>query len=284
MHGRLKVKTTEQQKEEKRKKQQKKLELFQGASKKAFLKRENRELDEDALKLTTEILSLNPDFYSLWNFRKEIILEFKRTRKEEEIIKLFKDDLGFTEICLRNNPKSYCAWHHRHWVMQNTPKPDWERELKICNQYLLLDERNFHCWDYRRFVVQESGISNNKELEFSSEKIENNFSNYSAWHYRSKLLPLVHAGNSYKKIDESKLLEEFELVQNAAFTDPNDQSAWFYHRWLLGRSDSVPEVYSFIISKLNENHTVVVSFSSPILINEENKLVLLLNEERVELP
>ncbi len=31
------------------------------------------------------------------------------------------------------------------------------------------------------------------------------------------------------------LEQEFDLVEQATFTDPEDQSAWIYHRWLLSQ-------------------------------------------------
>ena len=40
----------------------------------------------------------------------------------------------------------------------------------------------------------------------------------------------------YPGLVASSQRKEFELVKQALYTDPDDQSAWIYHRWLIGQS------------------------------------------------
>lgn len=268
MHGRIKVKTTAEQQEAKRKEREKKAKIYTAATNKVFEKRANQEYDKEALEITGQILGASPDFYTLWNYRKEILLQFKEKMAEDEFQTCCRGELSFLETCLRVNPKSYGSWEHRCFVLDTMPNPDWNMELELCNTYLEYDERNFHCWDYRRFVVKRSEVTPQAEFDFTTNKISSNFSNYSSWHYRSKLLPLLHPDvNHPVGVKEKVLLQEFELAQNAFFTDPNDQSAWFYHRWLLGRAERPLSVECVHLSR--ELNRVMVRFTKPILIDTD---------------
>ncbi|KAJ8278247.1 hypothetical protein GJAV_G00085540 [Gymnothorax javanicus] len=280
MHGRVKLKSTAQQEEEKRKEREKKLKVYVEARDACFSKRKEGTMDVEALQLTQHLLSSNPDFATLWNYRREILLHLQTVRPEDEVQKLFEEELTFLEGCLKVNPKSYGSWHHRGWVMSRIPRPDWGRELGLCERCLALDDRNFHCWDYRRTVVRLSGVPVGVELEFTDRLIGSNFSNYSSWHYRSTLLPLLHppspeptpspctsscppSPNTHShRVCEEQLLKEYELVQNAFFTDPNDQSAWFYYRWLLGRAEREEMISCVYVSR--EGERVIVAFSRPV--------------------
>ncbi|XP_022690373.1 geranylgeranyl transferase type-2 subunit alpha-like [Varroa jacobsoni] len=240
-HGRVKVKTTAQQEAEKELERQKKLALYKAATEKIFQKRASSEYDEEILQITSQILQNNPDDATLWNIRRETFEQMKA--KGDDISERTKDELLLVWQALLKNPKSYGAWWHRGWVNENlTSTPDWDRELQLTGLFLEKDDRNFHCWDYRRFVSGRCQTPLEDELKFTLERIEANFSNYSSWHYRSHLLPRFFPGDKEGSIKENVLLEELDLVLNAAFTDPQDQSAWMYHRWLLGKVEPVESI------------------------------------------
>lgn len=265
MHGRLKVKTTAEQEEEKRKEREKKLQIYKAASRQIVDKRRSGELDDQLLHITGQVLLSNPDDSTLWNIRREVFEKYfdkgsKHTAEDGE------GELTLTEMALQKNPKSYGAWSHRAWAMGAFPNMDWDRELRLCNLLLEQDERNFHGWDYRRLVCQHAKVTLEKELSFTMDKIAANFSNYSAWHYRSSLLPKVHPGSREGTVKEDVLLEEYSLVQNATFTDPGDQSGWFYHRWLTGREKPALDFLLLYISK--ETRTVTLHLTQQIRIQE----------------
>jgi geranylgeranyl transferase type-2 subunit alpha len=144
------------------------------------------------------------------------------------------------------------------------PEADWTREMMIVEGYLERDGRNFHSWDYRRYLISSilslpppivedgQGEKSRKEmkkpttrseLNYTTQKISSNFSNFSAWHYRTKLLIKLwdEEAKEGKGVEEKekKIESEFDLVKQAMWSDPNDQSAWLYHRWLVGKGISL---------------------------------------------
>lgn len=250
MHNRLKVRTTEAQKAAADREKQKKLQLYKKSMEDVFERRSRSEYDDLALKSSEGLLRANPDIVTLWNYRKEILLRLKPSKE------IINDELYLTEKCLQMNPKSYSAWYHRNWVLDNVdPSPDWKTELLLCTKYLKMDERNFHCWDYRQIVASKCQEPHENELKFTLEMIESNFSNYSAWHYRSKLF------SAAGKDEESTKISELSLVENAAFTDPSDQSAWIYQRWLIGKLE--PTKYIYNVSQITNTIYLILNRKLP---------------------
>ena len=126
----------------------------------------------------------------------------------------------------------------------------WARELAIVEKMLNRDARNFHAWDYRRYVIssmpESDRRSSDSELAYTTSKIEQNFSNFSAWHQRTKVLGTIW--RDHPDVEAAAKPEEFEFVRNALWTDPGDQSAWLYHRWLIGQGDDIDTLKSEITS------------------------------------
>lgn len=177
MHGRLKVRTSAEQEERKRLEREKKLKAYKTAMSACVAKQLARDYDKSGLALSGEILAGNCDVQTLWNFRKQIIeaavavassipadsVPATTDDNKPPIVDLFENELALTETCLRKNPKSYGSWFHRQWCLKKADGLDltsksvllsWSNELKLCGLFLKMDERNFHCWRHRFFVVE----------------------------------------------------------------------------------------------------------------------------------
>jgi len=225
----------------------------------------------ESLALTTRILEKNPEYPSGWAYRRRILQRTLAELPDEQAGQsLLEEDLDLTSQCLRRNPKEYSVWNHRKWLLRTMPDPDWRFELKTVEALLEKDARNYHGWDYRRYTVasilaytppsystrKQANPTIASELAYTTTKISASFSNFSAWHYRSKLLAKMWAEEGLQPTDarrRKQVDEEFELIKQALYTDPEDQSAWIYHRWLVGEgSEELVQREIAVIEELTE--------------------------------
>lgn len=255
-----------------------KLEAYQSLSEIAFRYRASRDTSPLALSLCGKLLAANPDVATLWNYLREaLLLRFEGpARCDDAAFRAgIADQLALSAAAITRNPKSYPAWHHRQWLVErfslgrgdggeggdesggpsSAPAApaviSLADELALCAKLLGADERNFHCWKYRRWVANVAharapdGASAAAvlaaELAFTSEAVSRNFSNYSAWHARTHLLPRAAEGPHGVALDAAALQRELCVVQRAVFTEPDDQSPWFFRRWVVSRLSALIE-------------------------------------------
>lgn len=246
LHG---IKKDSMKDEEAQKALQKKAKLYKELLATVLGYKKEHNYRDGPLKHCAALLEINPDVSTAWNYRKMALEARLESATGEERIGLVMNEFTLTEKALQKNPKSYCTWHHRKWlVLRGLSSPD--TELYLCDKMLDIDERNFHCWEYRRFLAARMGVSDGDELSFTTKKIEQNFSNYSAWHQRTLLLKRMQEATSAAAESDSspqagvhnvaltseKLDQEYDLVHQAFFTEPEDQSGWFYYLWLFGNT------------------------------------------------
>ena len=212
MHGRKKVSIDEAQ----RIKSQQKAKKIKEMADEVMSALGNEEKEEELIKKKTPILDILDDFATLWNTRKKHVLK----NPTREVI---DEELNIAQRVLASNPKCYWGWHHRRWCIELIEDYDVHSEIDFTSKFIAADNRNFHAWRHRRWAANKCGDMSDKELENMTKLIEKDFSNFSAWHYRSQLPNITDLDN------------EIQIAKNAFWTDPNDQSAWIYYRWLLSK-------------------------------------------------
>lgn len=210
-------------------------------------------LSDETLNLTAKLLKLNPEYYTIWNHRRRILEALFAGKDTASVEGLITTDLQFLLPLLLQYPKCYWIWNHRLWLLQRTSallppttaQTFWTQELGLVGKMLGRDSRNFHGWGYRRIVVdalrgfsindQNSSASlTESEFAYTTKMVKGNLSNFSAWHNRSKLIPLLLEERGANEDDRRRLFDaELALIQSALFTDPYDQSLWFYHEFLM---------------------------------------------------
>ncbi|RAH43238.1 Rab geranylgeranyltransferase BET4 [Aspergillus brunneoviolaceus CBS 621.78] len=213
----------------------------------------------ETLQKISELLSSNPEYYTIWNYRRQVLRsEFSRAESSgsnetaaEHVASLIKNDLLFLIPLLKSFPKCYWIWNYRVWLLDEAKRllpasisrRFWQEELGLVGKMLNLDSRNFHGWGYRRFVIetlrelksaeQPSEDMTQAEFDYAKKMIGANLSNFSAWHYRTKLIQRLLNERSASDEERRKMLDdELELVHRA-LCDPYDQSLWFYHQNLM---------------------------------------------------
>lgn len=163
-----------------------------------------RNLSQSDIEKTNRLLLgavlLQPDVSTFWNMRRDLI--------EMNLLKMDKE-LLLTKLVLSYKSKSNEAFSHRRWIykrmLKNISAINMEDRQRLIEEELLVAKmacekiaNNYHSWTYKLWLIDNIADSTlksviiKKEYDSSLSWVLSNVSEHSGFHYRQRLLLLVH--------------------------------------------------------------------------------------------
>jgi hypothetical protein len=203
-------------------------------------RRQQQDTSSTTLALIDKLLTVNPDPLYLWNHRREIF-----SKKPEAFD--YSTELILTQTALQNNPKAYGPWFHRKWVLQqlflrenNNDNVEQdvdidftsvlEEERALIAQLLTADERNFHGWNYRRFLVS---------CQLALEQTDGSIPNGSWWN------------NTLK--EDAEIIESFSLMGAQIAASDSTSSSRQIMAPPLNYPDVLQQEWNYSLDKIVSN-------------------------------
>ncbi|VDM33953.1 unnamed protein product [Hydatigera taeniaeformis] len=210
------------------------------------------------LELTAEALRMNAANYSIWAYRRNVLVTLNSNLANEHT---------FTKFLLYDHPKNYQLWYHLQWLMEqavkedgsNDPKtvldrPDSDLYDKLMTEFELLrgilddDAKNYHAWQYRRWLADFFKVPVKSELKFCEHMIFEDPLNNSAWNHR--FYTVIEEG-----LDETVFDREMNYAVTQLKSMPHNECACNY---LLGLISPLPPNISTKDEKLVHKRLLLV--------------------------
>ncbi|KAH0575397.1 Farnesyltranstransferase [Spironucleus salmonicida] len=173
------------------------------------------ELSERAFATTQLILSQNPYQYTAYTLRRKILFQ-----RNDQV--LLAQEIVKTHNILLVQPKNFQQWHHIHEIIEFTLQHNYyfdpQLEINFTDQVFEMDQKNYHSWDFRIWLVQRCGIQNfiKSELAVTVKLLLLDPLNNSYWSYRAFLF----------KFSTITITDEFEFYKTIIHKAPSSEPGW----------------------------------------------------------
>ncbi|ODV84630.1 hypothetical protein CANARDRAFT_235937 [[Candida] arabinofermentans NRRL YB-2248] len=226
------------------------------------------ELSLRALHLTTKTIELVPAHYTIWYYRYNIVAHLQSSKDGLPGNGLI-DELDWCESMGISTLKSYQIWNYRKLIIQliQTDKDyDFNKEFEIVARVLDEDEKNYHVWSYRKWLVETFNLYNSEsELKYTADLLNKDVRNNSAWNHRF----VVSLGES---LSQDVFQRELDYVKKMIGVAPTNPSSWNYLKGLYKKlGKSLVDLKPFVVKYTESDNLSVYAYEILADIHVEEK-------------